>query len=297
MKRGLLCVPNVSEGRRADVLDRIVAAARDAPGVRLLYSAPDPDHNRAVLAYVGEPEPVLEATKMVAAAAFDAIDMSTHSGQHPRLGAVDVVPFVPVRDVSREEALEVCRRFGRWVGERGVPVYYYEEAALREERRSLPDLRRGEYEGLPERLATPEGAPDEGPARFHEKAGACVTGVRGPLIAFNVNLRTDDLEVARRIAAAVRHIGGGYRYVRAIGVALRERGLVQVSMNLVNPEHTPIARVFETVRSEAARYGVPVAGTEVVGPVPAETLVDALRHRLRAHDLTAEQIVELALLD
>ena len=297
MTGALLCVPNVSEGRRADVVERIVSAARDAPDVRLLYSAPDPDHNRSVLAYVGAPEAVLEATKAVAAAAFDAIDMSTHSGQHPRLGAVDVVPFIPARNVSREEALEVCRRFGRWVGARGVPVYYYEEAALREERRSLPDLRRGEYEGLRERLATPEGAPDEGPARFHEEAGACVTGVRGPLIAFNVNLRTDDLDVARRIATAVRHIGGGYRYVRAIGVALRERGMVQVSMNLVRPEHTPIARVFETVRSEARRYGVPVAGSEIVGPVPAEALVHALRHRLRAHDLTADQIVELALLD
>lgn len=297
MRRALLCVPNVSEGRRADVVERIAAAVREAPGVRLIYCAPDPDHNRSVLAYLGEPEVVLQATKAMAEVAFDAIDMSGHTGQHPRLGAVDVVPFVPVGDVSREEALGVCRRFGRWVGERGIPVYYYEEAALREERRSLPDLRRGEYEGLRERLATPDGAPDEGPARFDARAGACVTGVRGPLIAFNVNLRTDDLDVARRIATAVRHTGGGYRYVRAIGVALRERGLVQVSMNLVNPAHTPVARVFETVRSEAARYGVAVAGTEIVGPVPAEAVADALRHRLRAHGFTADQIVELALID
>lgn len=297
MKRALLCAPNVSEGRDAETVEAIAGRVRATPGARLLDVNTDPDHNRTVLTYLGEPEAVLEATRAMAEEAFERIDMARHRGEHPRLGAVDVVPFVPVREVTPEEALDACRRFGRWVGERGIPVYYYEDAATRPERRSLPAVRRGGYEDLPRKLASEEGAPDEGPARFDARAGAVVTGVRGPLIAFNVNLRSDDAEVARRIAAAVRHIGGGYRYVRALGIDLRDRGMVQVSMNLVRPAETPLARVLDTVRAEADRYGVAVAGTELIGPVPVEALADVVRHALQAHDFDTGQIVELGLID
>jgi len=213
------------------------------------------------------------------------------------MGAVDVVPFVPVRGIETEEAVEIARRFGKFVGSLGVPVYYYEDAATRPERRKLPKVRKGEYEALEDKLKDPTWVPDEGPATFNPKSGAMVTGVRFPLIAFNVNLRTTDLSIADRIARAVRHINGGYRYVRAIGLALAEEGMVQVSMNLVNYEKTPIPRVLETIRSEAERYGVNVAGTELIGPVPLGALKEVLKHYLQVHDLSMDQIIETALLD
>lgn len=297
MKRTLLCVPNVSEGRDRATVEAIAAAIRGTEGVGLVEHSSDPDHNRSVFAYLGEPEAVLAATRSLTTEAFRRIDMSTHSGRHPRLGAVDVVPFVPLRSVSREEALEICRRFGRWVGDQGVPVYYYEEAATRPERRSLPEVRRGGYEGLAERLVRPEGAPDEGPAEPNLRTGALVTGVRGPLVALNVNLRTEDLSTARAIARSVREAGGGFEGVRALGIPLNERGMVQVSMNLTRPEQTSVARLFEAIREEAARRGVQVAGTEFVGPVPAAILVEIVRHCLGAEGLKEAQVVELALLE
>jgi glutamate formiminotransferase len=246
---------------------------------------------------VGEPDAVLEATKRLAAKAFELIDMRGHKGGHPRQGAVDVAGFIPVRGVESAEAVEIARHFGRYVGELGVPVYYYEDAATRPERKALPDIRKGEYEALEAKLRQPEWAPDEGPAKFNAKTGALVTGARFPLIAFNVNLRTDDVTIADRIAKAVRHVSGGYRYVRAMGLLLEDKGLAQVSMNLTNYTRTPIARVLETVRSEAARYGVAVAGTEIVGPVPLAALEEVARHYLQVHDFAAEQIIELALID
>lgn len=297
MKRALLCVPNVSEGRDDAVVESLAAAVRGKEGVRLLDHSADPDHNRSVFTYLGGPEAVLEATKALAERAWELIDMRVHRGRHPRLGAVDVVPFVPVRGVTSEEALGVCRRFGRWAGERGVPVYYYEEAATRPERRDLPGLRRGGYEGLAERLGTPEGEPDEGPARFHPRAGALVTGVRGPLVAFNVNLRSRDLAVAREVARTIRESDGGYRHVRAIGVSLRDRGMVQVSINLVRPVETPLSRVLERVRSEAARRGVEVAGTELVGPVPLAVVVAVFRDHLGVDRFAETQIVETGLME
>jgi len=222
--------------------------------------------------------------------------MSGHEGEHPRQGALDVVPFIPLRNMDTEEAVAIAREFGRFLGELGVPVYYYEDAATRPERVSLPKIRKGQYEALEEKLANPEWEPDEGPAVFNARAGATVTGARFPLIAFNVNLGTTDLDIAQTIARAVRHINGGYRFVRGMGFALEEKGMVQVSMNLVNYTKTPIPRVLETVRSEAARYGVAVAGTELIGPVPMGALEEVVRHYMQTHDFTAEQIVESALL-
>ncbi|MGW8283563.1 MAG: glutamate formimidoyltransferase [Gemmatimonadota bacterium] len=297
MAEVLMCEANVSEGRRTDVLETLVAAVSAVAGVRIADWSADADHNRAVITFVGEPEAVLEAAKALADTALAAIDMREHEGEHPRQGVLDVVPFIPIREVSRERAVEISRQFGRWLGDRGVPVYYYEDAATRPERQSLPKIRKGEYEALEEKLRDEEWAPDEGPSEFNAQAGATVTGSRFPLIAFNVNLRTDDLEIARTIARAVRHINGGFKAVRGMGFALEERGMVQVSMNLVNYTETPVHRVLETVRSEAARYGVAVAGTELIGPVPLDALEEVVRFYLQAHDFTTEQVLETALLD
>ena len=291
------CVPNVSEGRDSAAIERIVGAVEGSPGVELLDWSADPDHNRAVLTYVGEPEAILAATQALCREAFAVIDMRNHEGAHPRMGAVDVIPFVPLSGVTNEEAVGLARRLGVWIGEQGVPVYYYQEAATRPERQSLPDVRRGEYEGLAARLTTPEGVPDAGPAQFNARSGASIVGVRFALIAFNVNLATDDLSIAKRIAEAVRFSGGGYRYVRAMGVALEAKGQVQVSTDILQYEKTPIHRVLETIRSEAARYGVAVTGCELVGLAPLAAFEEVIRHCLQLHDFSADQIIESRLLE
>jgi glutamate formiminotransferase len=229
--------------------------------------------------------------------AFAVIDMRTHKGAHPRMGAVDVIPFVPMRGVSTDEAVALAKRLGEWIGEQGVAVYYYQDAATRPERQSLPDVRRGEYEGLAAKLATPEGAPDAGPATLNERSGASIVGVRFPLLAFNVNLATSDLSIARRIAEAVRNSSGGFRYVRAMGVALEDKGQVQVSTDILQYEKTPIHRVLETVRSEAARYGVAVAGCELIGLAPLDAFAEAIRYYIQIHDFSSSQIVESRLLE
>lgn len=296
MAKVLMCKANISEGRRKEVLEAVADAVRAVPGVMLADWSGDPDHNRAVYTMLGPPESVLEGAKALTESALEHIDMTTHEGEHPRMGAVDVVPFIPLREIETDEAVEVARTYGRWLGARGVPVYYYEYAATRPEREGLPAIRKGQYEALPEKLKDPEWAPDEGPAEFNARSGATVTGARFPLIAFNVNLRTKDLEIAQTIARAVRHINGGYRYVRGMGFALEDKGMVQVSMNLVNYEKTPIHRVLETIRSEAARYGVQVAGTELIGSVPLGALEEVVRFYLQTHDFKIDQVVETALL-
>ncbi|MBW2121757.1 MAG: glutamate formimidoyltransferase [Deltaproteobacteria bacterium] len=295
--RVLMCVPNVSEGRKTEVVEQIVEQVRRFKGVKILDLSSDPDHNRSVLTYIGEPGTVLEATKSMAQTALELIDMRLHHGSHPRMGAVDVVPFVPVRGIETEESVEIARQFGRFLAGLGVPVYYYEDAATRPERKSLVEIRRGQYEGLAEKLKDPDWKPDEGAAVFNPKSGATVTGSRFPLIAFNVNLHTTDVSVAKRIADAVRFAKGGYRFVRAMGLVLEDRGMVQVSMNLTDYSKTPIPRVLETIRSEAARYGVAVAGCELVGPVPLGALEEVLRHYLQLHDFSMEQIIENSLIE
>ena len=296
MARVLMGKANISEGRRKEVLERVADAVRAVPGVTLADWSGDPDHNRAVYTLLGPPEAVLEGAKALAETALEVIDMTVHKGEHPRQGAVDVVPFIPLREIETQEAVEVARAFGAWLGGKGVPVYYYEDAATRPERESLPKIRKGQYEALPEKLKDSEWVPDEGPAEFNPRSGATVTGARFPLVAFNVNLLTDDLEIAQTIARAVRHINGGYRFVRGMGFALEDKGMVQVSMNLTNYTRTPIHRVLETVRSEAARYGVAVAGTELIGPVPLDALEEVVRFYLQVHEFTSEQVLETALL-
>lgn len=297
MAKVLMCKANISEGRRKEVLERVAEAVRGVPGVTLADWSGDPDHNRAVYTLLGPPEAVLEGAKALAESALELIDMTVHEGEHPRQGAVDVVPFIPLREIETQEAVEVARAFGKWLGGKGVPVYYYEYAATRPEREGLPKIRKGQYEALPEKLKDAEWVPDEGPAEFNPRSGATVTGARFPLVAFNVNLVTDDLEIAQTIARAVRHINGGYRFVRGMGFALEDKGMVQVSMNLTNYTQTPIHRVLETVRSEAGRYGVAVAGTELIGSVPLGALEEVVRFYLQNHEFSTEQVVETALID
>jgi glutamate formiminotransferase len=292
----LMSVPNVSEGKNRDLVTSIVEEIKKVKNVKMLDYSSDADHNRSVLTYLGEPEKVLEASKRMAAKAFEAIDMSKHKGSHPRMGAVDVTPFIPIRDVTTAEAVEISREFGKFVGAMGIPVYYYEDSATRSERTNLADIRKGEYEALKEKLKKPEWQPDEGPAEFNPKSGAMVTGARFPLIAFNVNLRTQDVNIAQQIAKAVRHISGGFRYVRAIGLALEEEGMVQVSMNLTNFLKTPIPRVLETIRNEAARYGVSIAKSELIGTIPMAALEEIFRYYLQAQDFSVNQIIENSLI-
>ena len=289
----LMCVPNVSEGRDKDKVESLAGLLRVQPGVKLIDFSSDADHNRSVFSYLGDPASVLAATKLFAVRVFELVDMTTHKGSHPRHGALDTVPFIPVGDTTTEEAVAVARDLGRFIGEKGIPVYYYEDAATRPERISLVDVRRGEYEALEDKLKDPLWAPDEGPAVFVPKTGAAQVSARFPLVAFNVNLRTDDLTVATRIAHAVRHIDGGYRFVRAIGLELSGTGMVQVSMNLTNYMGTPIPRVLETIRAEAARYGVLVAGAELVGPVPLGALEEVVRFYLQIHDFSMAQTIEM----
>jgi glutamate formiminotransferase len=293
----LSCVPNISEGRDPELVEKVLAAIRPVKDLKITEVSSDPDHNRTVITYLGRPEAVLEATRAMAQKAVELIDMTKHQGSHPRQGAVDVVPFIPVRGIDAAEAVAISKAFGRFLGGLGVPVYYYEDSATRPERTLLTSIRKGQYEALEEKLKKPEWHPDEGPAQFNPKAGATVTGARFPLIALNVNLRTRDVTIAETIAKGVRFINGGYRFVRAIGLALEKEEMVQVSMNLTNYTKTPIPRVMETIRSEAARYGVAVAGAEIVGPVPLGALEEPLRHYLQLHTFSLSQVIENNLLD
>ncbi len=297
MKKILMAVPNISEGVNKDVVEQVVDAVRHTEGVKMLDYSSDADHNRSVLTFLGEPQAVLEASQAMARQALALIDMTRHKGSHPRLGAIDVAPFVPIRNVEIQEAVEISRLFGRFLAQQGVPVYYYENSATRPERESLPNIRKGEYEGLPAKLQDPAWQPDEGEALFNPKAGATVIGARPPLIAFNVNLNTRDLEIANRIAKSIRFINGGFRYVRAMGVALEDKDMVQVSINMINYTKTPLPRVLETVRFEAARHGVSVAGTEIVGTLPLGALEEIVKHYLQTHDFSLNQIIETALIE
>lgn len=287
----LMAEVNFSEGKDQSLIGQVRDAMLNGDPVELMEISSDADHNRTVFTFKGEPRAVLEATKRLSAKAVELIDMTKHTGAHPRIGAVDVVPFIPVKDVTVEEALELCREYGRFMGRLGVSVYYYEDAATCEERKSLPKIRKGQYEGLEEKLKDPAWVPDEGPAAFNAKSGATVTGVRFPLVAFNVNLQTKDLEIGKKIVKAVRAVTGGYQHVRAIALTLEDRdGIVQVSMNLTNYEKTPIHRVFETIKSEASQYGVSVLDCDLVGPVPVYALQDVLKFYLRVHSFKLEQL-------
>jgi glutamate formiminotransferase / 5-formyltetrahydrofolate cyclo-ligase len=287
------CVPNISEGRRPEIVQHIVETVAATPGVHLLDWSSDASHNRSVITLAGEAVPLQQAVLTLFEAVVPVIDLRNHTGEHPRLGAVDVVPFVPIEDVSMEACVALARETAAAVAERfGIPVFLYEEAASSPARRNLEDIRRGEFEGLAKRFATPEWAPDFGRAASHPTAGASVIGARMPLIAYNVNLATDRLDVARKIAAAVRASSGGFRFVKAMGIRLDDRGIVQVSMNLTNYAKTPIHRVFEVVRREAGRHGVSVLESEVVGLVPSAALLAAAEWYLQLEGFSTNQVLE-----
>jgi glutamate formiminotransferase len=287
------CIPNISEGRRQDVIEACARAIRDA-GVHLLDVKADAAHNRTVYTFAGAPDSVHQAVLALFATALPVIDLRTHAGEHPRLGAVDVTPFVPIEGITMADCVALAKRVGQDVASRfGVPVYLYEEAASSPARHNLEDIRRGEFEGLAAKMQRPEWAPDFGPTTPHVSAGASVIGARMALIAYNVNLATDRLDVAKKIAAAVRQSSGGLRFVKAMGVALTDRQIVQVSMNLTNFEKTPVFRVFELVKREAARYGVTVLESEIVGLIPSAALTASAAWYLQLEDrFSADQILE-----
>jgi glutamate formiminotransferase len=299
MKSQLIeCVPNYSEGRRPKVIDAIVEPFRRRPGCILLDYRADQDHNRLVVSLVGRPEPIQAALIESARVAIEHIDLEKHRGGHPRIGAVDVIPFIPIQNIDMQACVKIAREFGqRFHKETGVPVYFYEEAALKPERRNLEVIRKGQFEALKTEITRPERHPDVGEAKVHPKAGATVIGARKFLIAFNVNLGTSDLKVAREIAKAVRSSSGGLCHVKGIGLALEERGITQVSMNIVDYEKNALYRVVEMIRMEAKRWGVPVVETEVYGMIPAAALLDSAAYYMQLAGFERKQVIELALLD
>jgi len=287
------CVPNFSEGRRPEVIAAIVNEVKNVQGVTVLNVNSDASHNRTVVTFIGEPEAAKLAAYNACAKAAELIDMEQHQGEHPRVGATDVIPFIPVSDITMEECIQLAHELGQQVGEKlNIPVYLYEAAAKTPARTKLPDVRKGEYEGLKTAITTPERQPDFGPARMHPSAGATVIGARQFLIAYNINLSTSDVNIAKKIAAAIREAKGGYKYCRAMGVMIEERNMAQVTINMVDYTGTPLHRVFETVKSEAARYGVNVIGSEIVGMVPLQALIDTADFYLRLEGFERKQVLE-----
>lgn len=292
------CVPNFSEGRDQETIEAIVKPFRGRKGCGLLDYRADKDHNRLVVSLVGASGPIQDALIEASLVAIEKIDLERHKGGHPRIGAIDVIPFVPLQNIDMKDCVTLAHNFGqRFHAETGIPVYFYEEAALRAERRHLELIRKGQYEALKAEVTKPERHPDVGEPRLHPSAGATVIGARKFLIAFNVNLGTADLKVAQEIAKAVRASSGGLCHVKGIGLALEDRGITQVSMNIVDYEKNALYRVVELIRMEAKRWGVPLVETEVYGMVPAAALLDSAAYYLQLAGFDLKQVVELSLLD
>lgn len=296
MARLVECVPNFSEGRRPEVIEAILDEIRGTEGVRLLDHMSDASHNRTVVTFVGEPEAAKKAAFQACAKATELIDMEEHSGEHPRIGATDVIPFIPLSEVSMDECIELAKSLGEEIAAKlQIPVYLYEEASVRPHLKTLPQIRRGDYEGLKQAIKDPKRQPDFGPNQTHPTAGATAVGAREFLIAYNVNLDTADVDIAKKIAKAIRESSGGYRNVKALGIMIEERGQAQVTINMCNYRTTPLHRVFETIKNEAARYGVNVVGSEIVGLSPLQALLDAADFYLRLEGFKLEQIIETRL--
>ncbi|MEA4904748.1 MAG: glutamate formimidoyltransferase [Petrimonas sp.] len=298
MNKIMECVPNFSEGRDREKIEKIVECFRGKNNVKLLDYSKDEDHNRLVVTVVGEPEELRNSVIEAIGKAVELIDMNQHSGQHPRMGAVDVVPFIPIKNVTMEEAVTLSKEVAQAVAERhNLPVFLYEKSASAPYRENLANIRKGEFEGMAEKIKKDEWKPDFGPAERHATAGTVAIGARMPLVAYNVNLGTDNIEIANAIAKKVRFIGGGLRFCKAMGVALEERGITQVSMNLTDYTKTAIYRAHELVRIEANRYGVPVVGAEIVGLVPMEALVDTAAYYLGLENFSMNQVLEAKLME
>lgn len=298
LSRIMECVPNFSEGRDKEKIEKIVNPFRTREGVKLLNYSNDEDHNRLVVTVVGEPEPLREAVLEAVGIAVELIDLTRHEGQHPRMGAVDVIPFIPIKNVTAEDADKLAKEVGQVIGEKyGVPVFLYEKSATHPDRENLAKIRKGEFEGMAEKIKEPAWRPDFGPAACHPTAGAVAVGARMPLVAYNVNLNTGDLSIADAIAKKVRFLGGGLRFCKAMGVELTDRGIVQVSMNLTDFTKTAVYRAHEMVRMEAARYGVSVVGSEVIGLVPMQALIDCAEYYLGIENFSADQILESRIME
>ena len=287
------CVPNFSEGRDLQKIDKIVAPFRSKQGVKLLDYSNDEDHNRLVVTVVGEPEPLRDAVLEAIGVAVELIDLNHHQGQHPRMGAVDVVPFIPIRNVTMEEAVALSKEVGEEVAKRyNLPVFLYEKSASAPHRENLAAVRKGEFEGMAEKIKQQEWHPDFGSAERHPTAGTVAIGARMPLVAYNINLNTPSLEIAHDIAKKIRFIGGGLRYCKAMGVELKDRGITQVSINMTDYTRTALYRAFELVRVEARRYGVSIVGSEIIGLVPMEALIDTASYYLGLENFSMEQVLE-----
>lgn len=297
-KKIIECVPNFSEGRDLDKIEKIVNPFRGKDNVKLLDYSRDEDHNRVVVTVVGEPEAVKNAVIEAMGIAVELIDLRKHEGQHPRMGATDVVPFIPIKNVTMEEAIALAKEVAKEASEKyNLPIYLYEKAASTPARENLANVRKGEFEGMEEKFKNPEWKPDFGPHKVHESAGVTAVGARMPLVAFNVNLDTPNLQIADKIAKNVRFIGGGLRFCKAMGVELKERGITQVSMNMTDYSKTALYRAFEMVKMEARRYGVNVVGSEVIGLVPMQALVDSAVYYMGIEDFSMDQILENRLME
>ena len=293
MARLLQCVPNFSNGRDKELIEKIVDEVRKEENVKLLDYSSDKDHNRTVVTFIGEPENVLEAAFNACKKASELIDMTKHTGEHPRMGATDVIPLIPISDVTEEEAIEMSKKLGERIGkELNISIFLYEKSASAAHRQNLADVRRGQYEGMAEKLKEDMWQPDFGANELNVKSGVTAVGVRMPLVAFNVNLDTDDLSIAKKIAKAIRGSSGGYRHCKALGIEITERNIVQVSINMVDYTRTPLYRVFDTIEREANRYGVNVIGSEIIGLVPMAALIDCADYYLKIEDFSHSQILE-----
>ncbi len=281
MSKLIECIPNVSEGRRMDVVEELINVVRSVNDVKLLDYSSDASHNRSVITFVGTPEGVEEAAVKLAKAASEKIDLTKHTGEHPRMGAIDVVPFVPISDVTMEDCIEISKKVAeRIYNEAGIPVFLYEESASAPHRKNLAEIRKGQFEGMAEKVKEPEWIPDFGGSKIHPTAGVVAVGARMPLVAYNINLNTSDVKIAKTIGKIIREKSGGFRAVKALGIMLEDKNIAQVSINMCNYEQTPLYRVYETVKMEAARYGVEAINSEIIGLTPRNALVQSAEYYL-----------------
>lgn len=298
MNKIIECVPNFSEGRDKAKMDQILEPFRGKDGVKLLDYSNDEDHNRMVVTLVGEPAPLRDALLEAIGVAVKVIDLNHHKGQHPRMGAVDVVPFIPIKNSSMDECIALSKEVGAKVAELyNIPVFLYEKSATAPHRENLAAIRKGEFEGMAEKIKLPEWKPDFGPVERHPTAGTVAIGARMPLVAYNINLDTPSLEIAHGIAKKIRFIGGGLRYCKAMGVELTDRGITQVSINMTDFTKTALYRAFELVRIEARRYGVSIVGSEIIGLVPMEALIDTASYYLGLEHFSMQQVLESRMME
>lgn len=298
MNQIIECVPNFSEGRDLEKIEKIVESFRGKSGVKLLDYSNDENHNRCVVTVVGEREPLKAAVIEAIGKAVELIDLTKHEGQHPRMGAVDVVPFIPIRNASMEDCIALSKEVGEEVASKyNLPVFLYEKSASAPHRENLASIRKGEFEGMEEKIHEPQWHPDFGPEQRHPTAGTVAIGARMPLVAFNINLNTNRLDIATAIGKRIRHMNGGFRFVKAMGVDLADRGIVQVSINMTDYTRTSLYRVFETVKFEAARWGVTIAGSEIIGLVPMAALIDTAEYYLGIEDFSMAQVLESRIME